>query len=195
MSKSLEILDEISDRVIKANKQAEHVSQAEKWIAGAYWNLRKAIEQDLAEKSQEIRKEAEEGLRMANDVGDLIDEIIEPIDSFGNLLTCITNEDPGRAERIGLSIMAMADGMRYRCDEFYKKMEKLRPKTEKPDPDEIPDFRTVQPDTNEEDQLQRVFEVMRTGGKNWELLHAAITYSFEHSVRESAGKEVRHETH
>jgi len=49
---------------------------------------------------------------------------------------------------------------------------------------EIPDFRTVQHDTTEEDQLQRVFEVMRQGGKHWERLQDSIDTIFEQSVRE-----------
>jgi hypothetical protein len=44
--------------------------------------------------------------------------------------------------------------------------------------DDFPDFRTVKPETDEEDQLQRVFEVMKMGGKDWELLHQAIAFSW-----------------
>jgi len=38
----------------------------------------------------------------------------------------------------------------------------------------IPDFRTAKPESDEEDQLQRVFEVMNMAGKDWDFLHRAI---------------------
>jgi len=56
--------------------------------------------------------------------------------------------------------------------------------------DDIPDFRTATLTTGEEDQLQRVFETARIGGKDWEWLKDAINLFFTSAVV-SAEKAVR----
>ena len=124
MSKSLEILDEIADRVRREGDEGRPASQAEKWVAGAYWAFRKSIEEDLAETRQAVKEKQERDRWPALEVEDLLDQIIEPISRFGHMLACIVNDDnPRSTETIGLSLMAMADGMRFREDEFRKKMD------------------------------------------------------------------------
>jgi hypothetical protein len=52
-----------------------------------------------------------------------------------------------------------------------------------PSQDAIPDFRTVKPESHEEDELQRVFEVMLAGGKRWDLAREVIDFAWESNIR------------
>ncbi len=61
-------------------------------------------------------------------------------------------------------------------------------KTAKPKAGEIPDFRTVQPESEEEAQLQRVFEVMRAGGMEWGFLEKSIDLTWNDMVSGSTNE-------
>lgn len=54
------------------------------------------------------------------------------------------------------------------------------------EPPIVMDFRTVAPDTKDEDQLQRVFQVMQGGGKEWDTLEKAIELCWTDFVRKEA---------
>lgn len=50
----------------------------------------------------------------------------------------------------------------------------------------VSDFRSIQPETEEEAQLQRVYEVMLSGGKEWAILEKSIDMCFNLSARKEA---------
>lgn len=79
-------------------------------------------------------------------------------------------------------------GALVECWDHFYSIERLSEEAEQARPEKIgvSDFRTVKPESDEEDELQRTFEVMHHGGKDWDFLRGAIDFAWKSSFRERA---------
>lgn len=95
-----------------------------------------------------------------------------------------TDEDRGRfAALFGIDADAVPKGA---AGMLWKLLEK------ETSTGEIPDFRTVEPETEEEAQIQRFFEVLRAGGNDWDILRDTLSLTWGRMVRRNE-KEIEKE--